>query len=207
MYEIIQLCYNEYMPKIVDHEKQKEKIAEVVWKVIHREGLDHCTVRKIAEEAGLSAGAMRHYFPNQSQLFIYSMQLVTNRVKARIERMTWTGTPADDVKQLLLQFLPVDEERKLEMEAWLSFTAKSLSDPELQPLRKEMNAGIYSACQKAVEALAQSAGNPDIDVPMETERLYALIDGLALHSLLEPGQVSQEVIDSVLTSHLKALAM
>ncbi|MCZ0073131.1 TetR family transcriptional regulator C-terminal domain-containing protein [Bacillus sonorensis] len=159
----------------------------------------------MAKEAGLSPGSMRHYFPNQSQLLIYSMQLVTNRVKTRIEHMEWPGTPFEAVKQLLLQFLPVDEERKLEMEAWLAFTAKSLSDPELRPLRKEMNEGIYSACKKAVDTLAQTAEKPDIDVRLETERLYALIDGLALHSLIEPEQISLEVIDSVLTSHLKSL--
>ncbi|MEN2447820.1 TetR family transcriptional regulator, partial [Bacillus sp. JR_15] len=59
------------MPKIVDHEKQKEKIAEAVWNVIHRDGLEQCTVRNVAKEAGLSAGSMRHYFPHQSELFIY----------------------------------------------------------------------------------------------------------------------------------------
>ncbi|RCK12613.1 hypothetical protein DT075_11120 [Bacillus licheniformis] len=61
--------------------------------------------------------------------------------------MTFNGTPAENVKQLLFQLMPLDEERKLEMEAWYAFTAKSLSDPELKPLRKEMNEGIYSACK------------------------------------------------------------
>lgn len=148
------------MPKIVDHEKQKEKIAEAVWNVIHRDGLEQCTVRNVAKEAGLSAGSMRHYFPHQSELFIYSMRLVANRVKTRIENMTFNGTPAENVKQLLFQLMPLDEERKLEMEAWYAFTAKSLSDPELKPLRKEMNEGIYSACKSAVEMLVKTEKRP-----------------------------------------------
>ncbi|MDI5788287.1 TetR family transcriptional regulator [Bacillus licheniformis] len=31
--------------------------------MIHRDGLEQCTVRNVAKEAGLSAGSMRHYFP------------------------------------------------------------------------------------------------------------------------------------------------
>ncbi|MFN2744148.1 TetR/AcrR family transcriptional regulator [Bacillus sp. z60-18] len=193
------------MPKIVDHEKQKEKIAEAVWNVIHSEGLEQCTVRKIAKEAGLSAGSLRHYFPNQSELLIYSMKLVTNRVKVRIENMRFTGTPVECVKQLLLQLLPIDEERKLEMEAWLSFTVKSLSDPALRPLTKEMNEEIYSACRLAVDTINRSGEMSGIDVSWETERLYALVDGLALHTLFEPERVTAEMIDSILTSHFKAL--
>ncbi|MEC1259718.1 TetR/AcrR family transcriptional regulator [Bacillus swezeyi] len=193
------------MPKIVDHEKQKEKIAEAVWNVIHREGLEQCTVRKIAKEAGLSAGSLRHYFPNQSELLIYSMKLVTNRVKVRIENMRFTGTPAECIKQLLLQLLPADEERRLEMEAWFSFTAKSLSDPALRPLRKEMNEEIYSACKLAVETLSRSGAMPEMDAGEEIERLYALVDGLALHALLEPERITADKIDSVLTRQLNTL--
>ncbi|MDI5788288.1 TetR family transcriptional regulator C-terminal domain-containing protein [Bacillus licheniformis] len=57
--------------------------------------------------------------------------------------------------------MPLDEERKLEMEAWYAFTAKSLSDPELKPLRKEMNEGIYSACKSAVEILVKPKKDRD----------------------------------------------
>ncbi len=176
-----------------------------MWNVIHRDGLEHCTVRNVAKEAGLSAGSMRHYFPQQSELFIYSMRLVANRVKTRIESMTFNGTPAENVKQLLFQLMPLDEERKLEMEAWYAFTAKSLSDPELKPLRKEMNEGIYSACKSAVEMLVNTGAKPGIDVLKETEHLYALVDGLALHLIMAPERLTAEMIDSVLAGYLRSL--
>ena len=175
-----------------------------MWNVIHRDGLEQCTVRNVAKEAGLSAGSMRHYFPHQSELFIYSMRLVANRVKTRIENMTFNGTPAENVKQLLFQLMPLDEERKLEMEAWYAFTAKSLSDPELKPLRKEMNEGIYSACKSAVEMLVKPK-KTGIDVLKETEHLYALVDGLALHLIMAPERLTAERIDTVLAGYLRSL--
>lgn len=50
------------MPKIVDHENQKEIIAGAAWKVIQNNGIENATVRKIAQESGLSPGALRHLF-------------------------------------------------------------------------------------------------------------------------------------------------
>ena len=48
------------MPKIVNHTLQKEKIAKATWSVIRKVGMDKASVRNIAEEAGLSVGALRY---------------------------------------------------------------------------------------------------------------------------------------------------
>lgn len=85
MVYIIQVCYNKFMPKIVDHDKRKIEIAEATWKVIVEEGIEQATVRKIAQATGLSVGALRHYFASQSDLLRFSMELVSERV---IERIT-----------------------------------------------------------------------------------------------------------------------
>ncbi|MGM0975119.1 MAG: TetR/AcrR family transcriptional regulator [Bacillota bacterium] len=67
------------MPKKVDHEKQKKVLAKAAWRVIKKEGIEGASVRKIAKEAGLSAGSLRHYFSNQSELLAYSMNLVIRK--------------------------------------------------------------------------------------------------------------------------------
>lgn len=41
------------MPKIVDHEKRRKRIAKAMWKVILKKGMEGATVRNIAQEAGL----------------------------------------------------------------------------------------------------------------------------------------------------------
>ena len=68
------------MPKIVDHDKQRLLVAEAAWRVIRRDGMEQASVRKIAEEAGISPGSMRHYFSTQSELLLYAMTLVSDRV-------------------------------------------------------------------------------------------------------------------------------
>ena len=50
------------MPKIVDHDLQKEKFADATRRLIARVGLEGITMRAVAAEAGLSYGSLFHYF-------------------------------------------------------------------------------------------------------------------------------------------------
>ncbi|WP_027087479.1 TetR/AcrR family transcriptional regulator [Cohnella panacarvi] len=196
------------MPKVVDHDKQREKIAEAAWKVIRSGGLAQATVRNIAQEAGLSFGAMRHYFNSQSELLRFAMNLVSDRVKERIRsmRLFASGFNMEDAKRLLMQLLPLDEESTLEMEVWLAFSAKSLSDPELKPRSDEVYDELRKVMMDIVGAMIRTeTAKPGLDEELEAERLYALIDGLALHRMLRPGSLSPAMMEAVLTHHLNSL--
>jgi AcrR family transcriptional regulator len=194
------------MPKKVDHEKQKQKIAEATWRVIRNEGLEQCTVRNIAKEAGLPVSSMRYYFSNQSQLFVFATKHLIDRIAQRLETIPYTGVPFNDLKLLLEQFIPLDEDRQLEVEVWHSFSAKALHDPELQPLNEEMYEDLHQIIRGALRLLTQvNLLKPDLDLDLETERLYALVDGLAIHSILLPDKFPPAKVDAILTHHLEPL--
>lgn len=194
------------MPKIVDHEERKEKLAEAAWRVIRRDGLERASVRTIAAEAGISAGSMRHYFSTQSELLAFSMKLVSDRVKARIRSTEFTGEPFEDIQLLLYELLPIDEEQSAEMEVWFNFTAKALVDPALQSLSNEVDDELRAAMSQSIDLLVDSGlARPDLNREIESERLYALIDGLAVHAVMQPGRVTSDVLKSVVLHHLEAL--
>ncbi|MBW7477631.1 TetR family transcriptional regulator [Paenibacillus oenotherae] len=195
------------MPKIVDHHKQKEKLAEAAWRVILREGMERASVRNIAEEAGLSAGSLRHYFSTQSELLAFSMEMVSVRVKERIRGLPFTGEPIADAQLLLWELLPIDEERRAEMAVWLAFTAKALSDPLLQPLKDEiyaeMKLGMVSVIEELFNRYHSTASKEER--ALEAERLYALLDGLAIHSIMKPAEVDAGVMKSVIKQHINSI--
>ncbi|KKO55101.1 TetR/AcrR family transcriptional regulator [Paenibacillus sp. DMB20] len=194
------------MPKIVDHEKQRHVVAEAALRVIRRSGLEHATVRNIAVEAGLSVGSMRHYFSTQAELFAFCMNLFLRRIEKRIETMRADGPVLLDLKRLLMQFLPVDEDRKMEMEVWLSFNAKALIHPELKELSDEMQDGLYKAVRFVVDTLLEyKLAKPGLNTEMEAEKLYALVDGLAIHQIVRPGRVTTERLEEIIDQHLNLL--
>lgn len=194
------------MPKIVDHEKQRQIVAEAAIRVIRQHGLEQASVRNIALEAGLSVGSMRHYFSTQAELFAFCMNLFRDRIEQRIGQMTFSGPILMELRNLILQFLPVDEDRKMEMEVWLSFNAKALIHPELRLLSYEMHDGLYRASKFVIETLQKQAlACHDLDPELETEKLYALIDGLAVHQIMQPGRLEAARIEFMIDEHLKKL--
>jgi len=46
------------MPKVVDWDARRDEVLAATWRVIARHGLAGTTVRKIAREAGYSAGVL-----------------------------------------------------------------------------------------------------------------------------------------------------
>ncbi|MBH5318437.1 TetR/AcrR family transcriptional regulator [Paenibacillus sp. GSMTC-2017] len=196
------------MPKIVNHETQREMIAEVAWTIVTRDGVESASVRNIAKEAGLSMGSMRHYFPSQADLYIYLMELVSNRVGARVQAMiASTTTPTfEQLTHLMMQLLPIHEETKPEMEVWLWFNAKAVSTPALKPLNARIYEETFLLVKLVIDALIHmKLAKQEIDVHYEAQSLYALVDGLAIHCFMHPDEASEERISSILTRHLQDL--
>jgi len=194
------------VPKVVDAAARRQELAHAVWRVIHRDGLERASVRNVAREAGLSVGSLRHYFTTQSELLAFSMRLVSERVRGRIQAVDRSGEPRQVIEQFLAELLPLDAERQAEAAVWLAFTGKALVDPTLRTLRDEVYDSLHEAFRQIVEALV-SVGltEPGLDIDVETERLYALVDGLAMHGVLRPDRAPAEHVAAVVARHLDSL--
>lgn len=194
------------MPKIVDHNKQRLLVAEAAWRVIRRDGMEQASVRNIAVEAGISAGSMRHYFSTQSELLLYAMNLVSERVSNRITQISFDASPLENMKLLLLELLPSTDEKMAEMEVWYAFTAKSKTDPVLKEHADKVYDELRHAMAKVITYLMElNLCRTDIDKELEIERLYALVDGLGIHAILRPDQMNTKIMENILTTHLATL--
>ncbi len=196
------------MPKKVDHYKRRIEIAEATWKVIVEEGIEQATVRKIAQASGLSVGALRHYFSTQSELLRFSMELVTERVYERAIARKWTEgqDPLEFLTEAVFEVLPINEERKIEMEVWLAFSAKVLVDSTLQELSNKVYKEMHEGLKNVVNSLQLlNVAKDGLDLELETNRLHALVDGMAMHHLLNPEEFPHDQMVQTLKYHLQSL--
>lgn len=187
------------VPKIVDHDARRAELALAAWAVVRREGIEHASVRTVAAEAGCSPGSLRHYFPSQSDLLAAALQVVVERIDARLVAIARDPDPRVAARRVLHELLPLDAERRAENEVWLAFTARALVDPPLRRMHADVDGALRSACTKAAEAFV--VADPDI----EGERLHALIDGLCVHAALGGDRLPAERIRAVLDRHLESL--
>jgi AcrR family transcriptional regulator len=195
------------VPRIVDADQRRRELTEAVWRVIRRDGVAAASVRAVAREAGTSMGALRHWFATQDELLHFAMTLVIERARARAEAVAATGGPqVPRLLRVLEETLPLDDERRAEAEVWLALCARALVDPSLAELRDRSAAQLHAFCTWVVQALvADGTAHPDLDVDLEGERLYAVLDGLAVHAVTRPSALPPDRVREVLAAHVAAL--
>ncbi|WP_337926759.1 TetR/AcrR family transcriptional regulator [Paenibacillus caui] len=187
----------------MDHQKRKEQLAEATWRVIRREGLEGFSARRIANEAGISLGSLRHYFETQAELLTFSMQLVTQRVNSRIELLPFTGDIRRDIEMIIAELLPLDEQRLAEAELWLTFAGKAISNPAIRAISLEIHDELYDGFRRMIDSLIlQKLAKAGIDAEHETKGLHALVDGLVVHRTIFPERVREEDLMRIVSNHL-----
>jgi AcrR family transcriptional regulator len=167
---------------------------------------DGASIRTVAREAGWSPGALRHYFSTQSELLTFAMQMVVERIEARVGALEPPADPRRAVEQRLHELLPLEEKRRAENEVWLAFAGRALVDFRLRARHEEVDEELRGACLGALQELGAGGRlRPGLDLELEAERLHGLLDGLALHTAMRPDRMPSRLIRSVLARHLDSL--
>ncbi|MBT2545406.1 TetR family transcriptional regulator C-terminal domain-containing protein [Streptomyces sp. ISL-44] len=206
-------CYNSNVPKIVDPVARRRAVAQAVLSVAARQGLEHASLRNVADEAGLAIGSVRHYFADHDELMTFTMrelsQRIGDRIRTHAERLLAPDGHTDRraaTEELLAEFLPLDEARRQEAALWLAFTSAAHTRPELLPCAAEMQADLHTLMSRVLHEARCAGGLPaGTDVELESTRLAALLDGLTLQATLLPDRYPPKLLRQVLRRHLDAL--
>lgn len=195
------------MPRLIDHQQRREQIAEATWRVILRDGVSAASVRAVAAEAGHSAGSLRHVFTSQSELLAFALRLVLDRVTARVDALPPLPTAVATVESVAAELIPLDQERRAEMEVYLALFAAANTNADLRDSRDAAHQALREACRWMIDRLDDGGElAPDANRELEERRLHALIDGLAVHLVYEPADADPEWARHVLVSHIRSLA-
>lgn len=203
------------MPKKINEDERRSSIADAALSIIAREGLESATFRAIAQERGLSLGAVQHSFADQAQLRQYVVSRFIQQIEKRLE--TLDKSIAQDISgsiylidiaiSLLLELLPLDEKRKNEARIWESFTHASLIDSQIMSFYQQMDKKLDNFCINLILQLkTHSLISEGIDSVLEGIRLHALLDGLTLRLLTGASAANKSAAEAVLRYHIASLA-
>jgi AcrR family transcriptional regulator len=178
------------VPKLVDHDVRRAEIVAAAGRLIARHGLEAATVRAIAAEAGCSTGVLDHYFVDKDDLLLQALAASHRRISGRFARVARGHRGLAAVRALLADNLPTDSSRRDETRLEVQFWARSLGDPALLEVqRREMAAFRRALGRHLAEAVADGETTPGLDPDDALDRLLALMDGLSLRAVLEPGRL------------------
>ena len=205
------------MVRTIDAEARRKLLADAVWRLLRTGGLEAASVRAVANEAGLSAGSVRHFFTTQDELHVFAMDELMRRTEEKVEAAMReageqrSGAAAPDwargrVRAGLHQLLPIDEESTADFQTHLQFVVKAVIHPPLAPTAQGSYQRMQEFYEHCIDQLTHhGAADSDIDHRAAAQELAVVVDGLVLRRLTAPEHVSVENMIGILDAHLAGL--
>ncbi|MFD4643331.1 TetR/AcrR family transcriptional regulator [Lentzea sp. NPDC058436] len=197
-------------PRVVDPVARRQEVAEAVFRVVVRDGVEQASLRNVAVEAGLAIGSIRHYFDSHDDMIIFAVEAlihsIDQRVFAHVQALTDRSDPRRPAERVLSETLPLDDRRRDEAVLWLAFVTAARTRPSLLPHAERLYDGLRKLCHRALTVMSE-AGTvaTGLDLVLESERLASLLDGLTVGGVLHPDRMTPDLMVSVLRRHLDSL--
>lgn len=172
------------MPKVGMEPIRRKQLIDATLNSIEQYGLEDTTIARIANEAGVSAGIISHYFGGKDGLIEATMRQILSSLREAVAERS-KGIAPDDVEGRITAIIEGNFDRsqvsESAMKTWLAFWVSSMHRPQLKRLQRVNDRRLYSN-------LSYYFGHR---MPAEQARdaargLAALIDGLWLRGALMP---------------------
>jgi AcrR family transcriptional regulator len=184
-------------------EANRERILRAARGVFGARGYHSATIEDVADEAGLSNGAIYYNFQSKEDLFL---ALLDERTDERLEHVRQTlaasGRPAtqqrglDDAARDVTRSFKESREWRLLL---LEFVAYAARNPRFADRFRDHKRQLRAALADMLEQHVNARG---ITPPMPIDQLAmvatGLANGLAVEELSDPGSVSDNLLSDVL---------
>jgi AcrR family transcriptional regulator len=178
----------------------RERLLEAARAVFARRGFAASSLDEVAEEAGLTKGAVYSNFANKEDLVLEVLEDSFNRrMDEVLSKVDMEGTLAEQAQTGGAIFMAMSEEERWLDLLWMDFVTYAARNPEfaarLAARHQESQAAI------AEVMVTESAGRK-WDLPMPADKLAlvlnALGNGLAMEKLIDPENVPDELFGEVI---------
>ncbi|MGW7517099.1 TetR/AcrR family transcriptional regulator [Streptomyces sp. NPDC054796] len=199
------------MPRQIDHEGRRLRIADAVCLLADERGLEGVTLRDVAARADVSMGAVQRCFRTKEEMLVFALthvgELVGARVRARV-----VESPAQSARSTLghtvTEVALVREEHRAQARVWLAFLAQAAVTPSLAGVLRDNYAGLHAVLVRLIGEAVDGFGGSDPvsgteSSAREAHTLLALADGLTAHVLI--GYLTPDEALGVLDGHLGRL--
>lgn len=184
------------------------EVSEAVWKVIVREGLDRTSIRAIARELDCTTGVVTHYFRDKQELILFALDRVTEKLQQAMQKVAEQPLSVDRLIEMLSVFLPLDNQRQEILKVWVAFLGYAVGRESLM-LEHQASAGeLREVIMQELKAL-QSAKKirQDIDAGIEANTLLALVNGIALDSLIQKNCLNSKQQKMVIQRYFEGITI
>lgn len=174
------------MPRIVDHEAQRERLAEHGFRLFAERGYPATSMRALAQAAGVSTGTLYHYFPDKAAILDHLLATVVDRDALRVRDLIPAEASPDARVRAVVAFVRANEG---ELRKLLRVIG--------EVFQHEPSADARARLQEAFARYRRETAAV-LDLPDEgpVRIVFSLLVGALVHRELDPDGVSLEAVEA-----------
>ena len=182
------------------------EVSEAAWRVIVREGLDRTSIRAIARELNCTTGVITHYFRDKQELVLFALNQVTENLKKAMQEVAEKPLSIERLIEMLCTFLPLDTKRQEILKVWVAFLGYAVGRKSLMKEHQTSAGQLREVIMQELVAL-QSAKliREDVDTGIEANVLLALVNGIALDSLIQEKRLDFDQQQMIIRRHFNKI--
>jgi AcrR family transcriptional regulator len=173
-------------------------ILRAAREVFGRRGFYAATIEEIAEQAGLSNGAIYYNFKDKEDLFL---ALLDERIDERAQGVTATFGDAAAGDQALDVVRSLKANRTWRL-LFLEFVTYAARHPKFARRLRAQRAKMRASLSEAFERRLEDHPTPHISSDDLALILIALVNGLVIEELTNPGSVPDDLVSQAMMSLL-----
>jgi TetR/AcrR family transcriptional regulator, transcriptional repressor of bet genes len=167
---------------------RREALIEATLACLRKHGHEGASARRIAAEAGVSAGLITHHFPSMSALVAASYEALAMSLLSSIRKHAREvgATPRERLRRFFeASFAPALLEPGL-FNAWIVFWSMIAHDEEVRAVQDRTYVAYRAALESLLGQLRAAESVPAFKLRPAGIALSALLDGLWIEASLNP---------------------
>lgn len=148
-----------------------------------------------------------HYVGTMPQLMGLAVDQLVQENTDYLMSLDLLDLNADKSTEVLCTLVPVSERRRHMSGVWMLLAAQAGADPEFAEVLHRLNASVAEGIGDLLRGMQQKGlVDSSREIDREVRRLHALIDGLALQCMTDPGLRSESDVRAILRDEVARLS-
>jgi AcrR family transcriptional regulator len=182
------------MPKVVAVEQKRQEILAAAAATFARSGY-RASLDRVAERAGMGKSSLYHYFPTRAALWNALVDdLLRQEAGVFASVLSSQGTPSERLQRLLESLAVLFGEWCQAGPLVLEFLSTPRGRRRLQETLRAARGALATLIREGQQAGVFREGPP----PVLATLVLAMLDGLLLQELLDPGVASGKAVETTM---------
>lgn len=175
-------------------------------KVIAERGLEATKLVDIARLAGVTTGAVTHYFSDKDAILMAALEMAYDTMFSNMERVKKGGNYS--FLDIISKALPTTDESRVAMTVWLAFWSRSIAEPRVAEMQLEFHHRWQNIVSEELIRHYQRTKMPaPKDLESMSQSITAQVNGLIIRGLVDKPDWPTSRLNNCLRDYLEQIGI